>query len=441
MKIKFKKTAKKATKPTHPAVFQRWVDEIGGGTPDAMPRRVTKKFHGMEITGWVSRVNVGDVQGYVENKRLKFYLNRWRHTLNDQAAVPNTQQMYEIMLEADAEEEREDKKIFYLERLARSIVRNGVQEEVIVFLAPNGHLWLWDGNRRFFATYHIMNDDAFKQHRDNLQWMPCFLIETTGDKGLDERRKHAILTETNFVKKDAISWPTYIKAEEIWEQFNVRTQIDPTDLPLARTVKDELAKEYGLYSKGKPSWRQVDRWIKMVNLAKEFKEYQEEDKQRDEDTVDLRVSDCFEYFDELSKVKVKEVLDTDPNTRDEVFDWLWDNKFPSFASVRVIPRIYGDPVALAHMRSADPVAFENAQNALAANDPNLVKDKRAAAAKIEQFARWLDTFKREDFRQLNAESLDSLKQILSDITKMLQGLLSVEKEEAPDARAETQDTN
>jgi hypothetical protein len=421
--VQAKPTSRAASRP-YPEVFDRYVDHVGTDHPDAMPRRVTKKFHGMEITGWVGRVHISDVEGYVENKRLKFYLNRWRSTQGDPNAVPSTQQMYEIMLEADAEEEREEKKIFYLERLARSIVRNGVQEEIIVFLNGKQRLALWDGNRRFFATYHIMQDDGFKNCRENVQWMPCFLIETSGDKELDQRRRHAILTETNFVKKDAISWPTYIKAEEIWEQFEIRTQIDPTDLLLAREVKGELAQEYGLYSKGKPSWRQVDRWIKMVNLAQEFKEYQEEDKQKDQDTVDLRVADCFEYFDELSKPKVKDVLDKDPEKRDEVFDWLWDSRFPSFAAVRKVPNIYEDPVALSHMRSGDPKhAFENAATALAANDPNNIKDKRAAAAKIDQFAKWLDSFKREDFHQLNAESLKKLKQITIDITNMLEGLL------------------
>lgn len=441
MKTKTDKPEKKSTKPAYPAVFDRWVENVGDASPDALPRRVTKKFHGMEIPGWIGRVNVEDVQGYVENKRLKFYLNRWRNLRQTPDAIPTTQEMYEIMLRADEEIEKEDKKLFYLERLARSIVRNGVQEEIIVFCDAQGELWLWDGNRRFFSTYHIMHNEAFQSSRDSVQWLPCFLVETSGDPNHDNKRKHAILTETNFVKKDSISWPTYIKAQEIWEQFNIRVQIDPTDPALGRQIKDELAKEYGLYSKGKPSWRQVDRWIKMVELAKEFKEYQEEEKQRDEDTVDLSVSDRFEYFDELSKPKVKDVLDKDPDKRDEVFDWLWDNKFPSFASVREVPSLYEDPVALALMRGNDPKAFENAQAALAANDPSRLKDTRAAAAKIEHFAKWLNTFKREDFRQLNADSLAQLKQILTDITKMLQGLLSTEVESAKNGPKEPQNTN
>jgi hypothetical protein len=438
MKTNPKNTEEKNIKINYPAAFGRWVEELGDENPDAMPRRVTKKFHGMEITGWAGRVNVEDVEGYVENKRLKFYLNRWRSTQAKPDANPTTQQMYEMMLEADADEQKEEKKIFCLDRLARSILRNGVQEEITVFLDTKGHLWLWDGNRRFFATYHIMHDDAFKPFRDNLQWIPCFLIEPSGDKRIDEKRKHSILTEMNFVKKDAISWPNYIKAEEIWEQFNIRIQHDPADPVLARQVKAGLASEYGLFSRGKPAPGQVDRWIRMVNLAREFKDYQQEERQRDENAIDLHVSDYFEYFDELSKKDLRELLSKDPDKRDEVFDWLWDKKLPSFQAVRKIPLIYDDPVALEHMRSGGPeTAFESASNVLAANDPKLVKDKRAAAAKIDQFAKWLSTFKPEDFQQLDADSLNHLKDILGVVTKMLEGLLTIEPEQTADAPAKS----
>jgi len=204
-------------------------------------------------------------------------------------------------------------------------------------------------------------------------------------------------------------------------------------------VKGKLAEEYGLFSQGKPSWRQVDRWVKMVNLAQEFKEYQEEDKQRDQDAVDLRVSNCFEYFDELSKPKVKEAIDKDPQKRDEVFDWLWDEKFPSFKAVRSIPKIYDDPVALSHMRSDGKDAFERAEQAYLANDPSLVKDTRAAGAKIQHFGTWLNSFKLDDFRQLDKASLERLKGILADVTHMLEGLLAGQEGTEPTAPTKTND--
>src|SRR5206468_1765771 len=205
-----------------------------------------------------------------------------------------------------------------------------------------------------------------------------------------------------------------------------RTKADPTDPLLQREVREELAKEYGLFtSKGKPAFRQVDRWVKMVNLAREFKEYQEDTNGRDETAVDLHVARYFEYFDELNKKAVRELLSTDPDKESEVFDWLWDEKLPSFQAVRKIPQIFGDPVAPEYMRSGTKeTSFENAAKAIAANDPAFVKDKRAADAKIKSFADWLNSFKREDFRQLEVESLQRLKEILEDVIKMLAGLIS-----------------
>src|ERR1700722_17367945 len=112
-----------AAPATFPSIFNSWL-QTNEGNRECLPRRVTKKFHGEEITGWTGRVNYKDVEGYAENKRLKIYLNRWRNRRGDMAAAPTTKDMYEIMLEADAEE-ADDKKVFELDRLAQSIVRNG----------------------------------------------------------------------------------------------------------------------------------------------------------------------------------------------------------------------------------------------------------------------------------------------------------------------------
>jgi len=170
-------TDQATAQPSYPQIFKAWVGE-SGERPESLPRRVTKKFHGIDIPGWSGRVNFSAVHGYVENKRLTFYLNRWRNRRHDPSAVPTTQEMYEIMLEADAEETQEEKKVFHIDRLAKSIIRNGVQEEIIVFLDSAGKLTLWDGNRRFFSTAHIMKSELeiFKNAHDLVQWMPCFLV-------------------------------------------------------------------------------------------------------------------------------------------------------------------------------------------------------------------------------------------------------------------------
>ena len=429
MKTKAKAKKTKATKVNYPPILARYV-EATSGSDAAAPRRTTRKFHGLEISGWAGRIHVESIQGSVENKRLKLYLSQWRSRRGKSEAIPTTDELYDMMLDADRGDDKdkvtEKQKVFHVERLASSIARNGIQEPIIVFLDEKGRPRLWDGNRRYFSTLHIMRDGEFQAYREEAQWMPCFLIEASGSPALDRKHQHAILTETNFVTKDAIAWPTYIKAEEIWEQFYLRTKADPGDPLLQREVREELAREYGLFtSKGKPAFRQVDRWVKMVNLAREFKEYQEDVNGRDESTVDLHVARYFEYFDELNKKAVRDTLSLGPQNENEVFDWLWDEKFPSFQAVRKIPQIFNDPVALEHMRaSAKETAFEKASAAIAINDPTTAKDKAAADAKIKSFGDWLNSFKREDFRQLEIESLGRLKEILEDVVKMLEGLIS-----------------
>lgn len=54
-------------------------------------------------------------------------------------------------------------------------------------------------------------------------------------------------------------------------------------------------------------------------------------------------------------------------------------------------------------------------------DPTRVKDKEAANEKIKQFSEWLNSFKREDYRQLSVESLCRLREIATDSSKMLEG--------------------
>ena len=186
---------------------------------------------------------------------------------------------------------------------------------------------------------------------------------------------------------------------------------------MSREVKAELAREYGL--KG---WRVADRWIKMYRLALEFKEYQEEDKERDPTGTDLLVQERFEYFDELSKPGVFGSISSDPDARDEVFDWMWDGKFKAWPDVRSVPKILADRVARAQANDPDQDAVKRAIATVIANDPTRNKDKTAANDRIRQFSTWLDSFKREEYKELDAEALASLHSILRDVVKITEAL-------------------
>jgi hypothetical protein len=411
-------------KATWPTLLNRYVEEKMPISHDYYPRQARRRFHSQEMVLWQGLVNVKDIEGYVENLRLKFYLNRWKTLRGNSDLDPSTEDIYQIMLEADREESYELKKPFHVERMAQSIARNGVQEPIVVYTRGEGKGELWDGNRRFFGTLHILKDHKFPDEvREQAQWIPALVVSTTGLEAEDLRAKHNIITELNFVEKDHIPWPAYIKAEQIFDGFKRLTAADPTDPLLSRSAKERLAKEYGL--KGS---RVADRWIKMYDLAMQFKEYHEEEHNRPSTDVDLKIQERFEYFDEMSKPGVWGVLKSDPDARDEVFRWLWDDKFKAFPDVRSVPKILSDPVARRIANADDVDAVKRAIQTVIANDPTRVKDKEAANEKIAQFAEWLDSFKREDFRQLDLESLAKLKVILEDVTKLLAGLLSASSE-------------
>ena len=110
---------------------------------------------------------------------------------------PTTDEVYQIMVGADAAERRESARPFHVARMADSIIRNSVREPIILYYCENGTAELWDGNRRFYGTKHIMKEERaeYVGARDRVQWMPAFVFFTSGDKSEDERIKHDILVE------------------------------------------------------------------------------------------------------------------------------------------------------------------------------------------------------------------------------------------------------
>lgn len=414
-----------------PDIFGRYIDETDPD-PTSMPRRVQRRFHGREVPLWFGYVHVDDVEGYVENLRLRFYLKKWQSEERSEGKGPTTDEVYQIMVDADAEERRESARPFHIERMADSIIRNSVREPIILYYCDDGTTELWDGNRRFYGTKHIMKEDheAYVDARDRVQWLPAFVFIASGDNREDALTKHDILVECNFVEPEQIAWPAYVKAEQVYIQFKRRMAPDPGDPVLSREVKAELAKEYGL-----KTWRRADRWIKMYDLALQFKEYHEEDQERDPTVTDLLIQERFEYFDELSKRGVFGPISKDLEARNEVFEWMWDGKFKAWADVRSVPKILADNVARAQANEPDQDAVKRAIATVIANDPVRIKDKTAANERIRQFAIWFDSFKREEYKELDAEALASLHSILRDVVKITEALASddatSEQESAP----------
>lgn len=403
--------------PAWPPILDRYVREVASADSDQHPRPILRKYHGNEVSMWYGRVHVEDIDGWVENVRLKHYLRSWQQRRGDFSARPTTDDIYDIMIDADRKETKESSKPFQIERLATSIAANGVQEPVVLFMAGDGQGTLWDGNRRFYASKHIMASPHFVAARASARWIPAFVYQPSGDPARDQRIHKAVLTELNFKDKDHIPWPSYVKAGQIWEVYQRLVHEDPSDPALRREAKQQIAEEYGL--KG---WRQADRWIKMFGLAVDFKEYFETEHEIEETEVELKIQEKFEYFDELSKPAVWGSLGSDPDARDEVFQWLWYGKFKSFVDVRSVPKILNDPVARIQANQDDSDAVKRAIETVIANDPVRTKDKTAADAKVKQFADWLASFKPDDFKALEPDTLVRLHEVLDTVTAMLSGL-------------------
>ncbi len=411
-------TGQAGRRPEWPTILDRYVREVASADAEHQPRRMTRRYHGREVSVWYGRVHIDDVDGWAENIRLKHYLRRWRARQGDMNKEPTTQEIYEVMLEADRGESARSRKPFHLERMAHNIAANGVQEPIFIHVNGN-HGTLWDGNRRRYGAQHIMTDPAFSGARNQARWLPAYVHVPSGDPETDTAVKRAVLTELNFKEKDHIPWPSYVKAEEVFNIYQRLAAEDPHDPQVKRAAKVQIAEEFGL-----SGWRQADRWIKMFGLASQFKEYHEEEFDRPEVDVELQIQENFEYFDELSKPGVWGTLETNPDARDEVFRWLWEGKFKSFVDVRSVPKILQDPEARKHANADDDEGVKRAIETVISNDPVRIKDKSAANERITHFAAWLDSFKREDYRRLTPTSLDHLRQILTDTVKILHGLQS-----------------
>ena len=132
----------------------------------------------------------------------------------------------------------------------------------------------------------------------------------------------------------------------------------------------------------------------------------------------------------MSKPGVYGSINKDPDARDEVFDWMWDGKFRAWTDVRSVPKILADKVAHAQANDPDQDAVKRAIATVIANDPTRNKDKTAANDRIRQFSTWLDSFKREEYKDLDAEALVSLHSILRDVVKITEALAG--DDETPD---------
>ena len=181
---------------------------------------------------WFGYVHVDDVEGYVENLRLRFYLKRWQSEEGEQQGRnPRPMRSIKSWLTPTPKKDGNLSAPSTIERMANSIIRNSIREPIILHHDEDGNTELWDGNRRFYGTKHIMKQgrDGYADARGRVQWLPALVFIGSGDKLEDERIKHDILVECNFVEPEQIAWPAYIKAEQVYNYYEQRMALNPGD--------------------------------------------------------------------------------------------------------------------------------------------------------------------------------------------------------------------
>jgi len=306
--------------------------------------------------------------------------------------------------------------------LARSIANNGVRKPPI--LDTDGTLL--DGNRRVSACYYILNSDEFTvEQKKRAEYIFCWQLTEHATE--DDRTR--VVVSLNFEPDCKEEWPQYVRARKVFEAWmDMLAASYPT--PNAKKqaqMKRELSQRFALG----PNTNTVNRFLRMVQWADDFEEYQIGECNRDPYEVKHRANEKFQYFDELSKGtspgSVAYSLNEDEPLKHLVFELLYQRKFRNFAQIRNIKYLGSNQEAREILRKArdlevkpnDEDALENAQD-MVEEAIAIVRTKRAeerglgANTRIETFVQFLEDLPVKAFRdEITPENLRKLLNALS----------------------------
>jgi hypothetical protein len=188
-----------------------------------------------------------------------------------------------------------------------------------------------DGNRRIAACLLILNSDDYDaEQKKRVEYL--YVWKMTEFATNDDRR--AVVVSLNFEDDCKEQWRGYIKARKVYEDWQAMLLREPrAGTERIRQMQEELAKRYAFGN----DTSMVKRYIKMYEMAEEYKEYHITQRGRDEFETEHRTDRDFEYFDELSKgarAGVAFALEQDEELKHMVYDMLYDDKFSSWKVVR-----------------------------------------------------------------------------------------------------------
>ncbi|MBL4849364.1 MAG: hypothetical protein JKY65_27875 [Planctomycetes bacterium] len=370
-------------------------------------------YHGIKVPMTCGYVKTRSVHLWDRNERLEIHLNQFR-SREDREPTPD--ELLDIMLSRlDLPGLAGTADQFAIEKLARSIVANGVQRPPILDVDGT----LLDGNRRVTACQFILNSAEFtSEEKRRAEWV--YVWQLIPHARLDHQRE-AVVVALNFEDDCKEDWPEYVKARKVYDAWGAMLEIEPRKPSSRRqaSMKRELSKKFALG----PDTNTVNRYLKMVSWADDFEEHHINTRGRDQYEVKHRSNRYFQYFDEMAKGAkpggVAYGLTQDDAFRQIVFDLLFDGKFKTWRDIRQLKEIRDNPEAReALIRARDETDEEEADNHL--KDAMAIARARRADARevgantrIESFTSWLDELPTRAYRDsIKPEKLRGLLKAL-----------------------------
>jgi ParB-like chromosome segregation protein Spo0J len=352
------------------------------------PRITQKQFHGKKLLVWEGLIPIKDVKGWVGNPRLDLELKRFQDS--HVGRQPDDEEVYSVMKNVRA---------FKLKELADDIRINGVRQSIVVTCGGK----LLDGNRRYYASRLILdttkNDDPARSDFENI---PAWVL----DASCTEDDEDGILVQENFYPALKVEWPDYVKAQRIYQ-----------DLQSGDSAK-AVAQRYN-WSPAK-----INETKRIMELITEFIVFATSAPGDESDGLSLPdieaeriAAENYQFFNEAQK-SFRHRLDTDIDFKQQFFKWIFEEKFSSFAEVRIAEAAWDNEKARKLLMSNDPKAGSKAK-ALIDYERNFEKETIEVEQEIDDFVETLAKLTTAQKKEISPAYLKKLESALNTVVGMI----------------------
>lgn len=386
------------------------------------PVKPVPVFHTREVPVNQGYVRTRDMDLWDSNERIEIHLQQFQRK---HGRKPAPEELLEIMFSRLKLEGVTENDQFQIPALARSIATNGLRKPPI--LSRDGRLL--DGNRRLAACYFILMHDGFTtEQKKRVEYI--LVWQLTEHSTPDD--EDAVIVSLNFEDDHKQAWPEYVKARKVFDEYESALHLEGGRVPAdrQREIKREVSMKFALGT----DLTTVNRYIKMVQMAKEFEDHHIVDRQRDRFEVQHKAAEKFQYFDELSKGSgpggVSWCLGQSEPFKHLVFELLYTDKFKKWSQIRDLRLIYENEEAQSLLRKAASTPAmsrddleqiqDDVEDALAIGRIRR-SDQRTVGAdtRIDTFVSFLESMSVRSIASIKPENLARLQRALRIVNAMV----------------------